>query len=675
MLLIGCLLAAGCTGNQAARLRSTPTNPVEKALQFDNWSGPRPSERTQQVLRTYALTEAARRDCATVLAELKQFHRQSPNDEVCYALAELSYLAAAKQERTSRQRAVDYYWNCVAYSYEYLFAPRFAPLRNPYDPHFRKACDLYNTALEKCLRIGQTSGGFEPGKTLKVSTSEGELALEVVPRGFSWQPEDFDRFEFVSDYEVGGLTNQYRTYGLGVPLIAIRHDRSRTPEEERYYPKQLSFPTTAFLRMHLTEDGAQTDRAVLELCDPLESTDVEIGALRVPLESDFSTPLAHFLSDKSLDSVATNGLLRVDQVEKLAGLYMLQPYQPGKIPVLMIHGLWSSPMTWMEMFNDLRSNPEIRQNYQFWFYLYPTGQPFVATAANLRHELQHVRRVFDPQNQEPAFDQQVLVGHSMGGLVARMMTIDSGDGFWQQISERPFAELNAEPEVRKQVEQLLFFRANPSIRRVVTIAAPHRGSDFSNQFTQYVGRKLITFPQRMMAYRSQLLRDNPGFFRDPKLLENNMTSIDSLAPGSPFLKLIEDAPKPPWVIYHNVVAVNVDPQSIKDEAALAKTDDGVVPYASAHLDEAVSEVLVRSPHSEAQRHPLTIIEVRRILFEHLQSLRQPQPPPQPSPVVPQFEPLPAPYYQPTQPTPQPVPMLPPLAESFTPYSPYGVQRR
>ena len=80
----------------------------------------------------------------------------------------------------------------------------------------------------------------------------------------------------------------------------------------------------------------------------------------------------------------TTGLLNPDKVKKLAGIYMLEPYQPGKIPVLMVHGLWSSPITWMEMFNDLRGDPELERNYQFWFYLYPTGQPFWRSATQLR---------------------------------------------------------------------------------------------------------------------------------------------------------------------------------------------------------------------------------------------------------------------------------------------------
>ena len=118
---------------------------------------------------------------------------------------------------------------------------------------------------------------------------------------------------------------------------------------------------------------------------------------------------------------------------------MLEPYEPGKIPVLMVHGLWSSPMTWMEMFNDLRSVPEIRKHYQFWFYEYPTGQPFWVSAAQMRHDLAKLRDVLDPRHLEPALDQMVLVGHSMGGLVSRLQTVDSGDGYWrtgQRLSAR-----------------------------------------------------------------------------------------------------------------------------------------------------------------------------------------------------------------------------------------------
>ena len=158
------------------------------------------------------------------------------------------------------------------------------------------------------------------------------------------------------------------------------------------------------------------------------------------------------------------------------GLYMVQPYEPGKIPVLLVHGLWSTPMTWMEMFNDLRSQPEIRDRYQFWFYLYPTAQPFWLSAAQLRRDLAKVRNVLDPRHEEPALDQMVLIGHSMGGLISRLQTVQSGDEFWRLVSREPLPQIKAEPEVRQKLQETFFFQPNPSIRRVVTIGTPFHGS-------------------------------------------------------------------------------------------------------------------------------------------------------------------------------------------------------
>ena len=115
---------------------------------------------------------------------------------------------------------------------------------------------------------------------------------------------------------------------------------------------------------------------LLELHDPLDAKDIVVGDRRVPLESDLSTPLAYFLDRPKLNQLADYGLIRPDRAAALTGLYMLQPYEPNKIPVVLVHGLWSSPLTWTEMYNDLRSQPEISRHYQIWFYLYPTGQPF-----------------------------------------------------------------------------------------------------------------------------------------------------------------------------------------------------------------------------------------------------------------------------------------------------------
>jgi hypothetical protein len=112
--------------------------------------------------------------------------------------------------------------------------------------------------------------------------------------------------------------------------------------------------------------------AKLSLLNPLEQVYVQVNERWIPLESDITTPMAYFLNDPLLNTnvFATFALLNADFAKDFQGIYMLEPYDPKKIPVVMIHGLWSSPVTWLQMFNDLRADPDIRQHYQFWFCLY-----------------------------------------------------------------------------------------------------------------------------------------------------------------------------------------------------------------------------------------------------------------------------------------------------------------
>lgn len=119
------------------------------------------------------------------------------------------------------------------------------------------------------------------------------------------------------------------------------------------------------------------------------------------------------------------------------GLSLLQPYVRGKIPVVFVHGLWSSPWSWERMVEALEADPAIKGRFQLWTFGYSTDDPFPYSAYLLRKNLNDVRTQIDPQKTDPSFDQMVLVGHSMGGLVSKMIVVDSGDRLWHLLSERP----------------------------------------------------------------------------------------------------------------------------------------------------------------------------------------------------------------------------------------------
>jgi hypothetical protein len=271
----------------------------------------------------------------------------------------------------------------------------------------------------------------------------------------------------------------------------------------------------------------------------------------------------------------------------------------------------------MPMFNDLRSFPELRKNYQFWFYHYPTGQPFWMSATQLRSDLAELRARLDGDHRYPALDQMVVVGHSMGGLVSRMQTIESGQEFWHILSDKPFEEVRGRPEDIENLSRGLFFHPNPAIRRVVTIGTPHRGSAFANDTTRWIGRKVIKLPTMMVSTGQSLVKENPGLFRSTDLLTTN-TSIDSLSPDSPLFPAMLRAPRAPWVIYHNIIGLKPS-RGFFGESDVRS--DGVVDVESAHMDDVASEIVVTAEHQTIHHTPRAILEVRRILIEHLEMLR------------------------------------------------------
>ncbi len=618
LLALLLLLPAGCSTDWIT-VRDAPRNPLSERLQLGSWSGPTMTDRTALILRRHGLNPEEEPE--ELLAPLSQVCRNEVSAESTYAFAEVAFLAGESAADRDEHAALDHYCRAASESFRFLFDPRLAAQRNPYDPLYRGASDLYNGSVDAVLRIIKENGELSPSRLANGSVESGFLDVSIIARDGPWQADAFERFELAADYEVGGLTNEYRTYGLGVPLVAVRRHEDETPTKDAYYPPGLAVPLTAFLRPvswdHWHPEGPEArHQVVLELYNPLKATNVHVGPHRVPIESDLTTPLAYFLNEAELEPFATKGLLRPSQDKNK--LFFAQPYEPDKIPVVFVHGLWSDPTSWAEMLNELRATPAIRARYQFWFYMYPTGQPFWYSAAELRKQLADVRMQVDPEHQSPGMDQMVLIGHSMGGLVSKMQIVDSGEQFWQAVSEKPFGEIESDKEVTTRLASTFFFRPNPSVRRVVTIGSPHRGSSYANATTKWLAGKIVRLPGDLVESVQRLAGMNPGIFRSGFSPENE-TSIDSLSADSPILPVLLDAPRPPGVRFHNVVG----------RKSPTADGDGIVSVTSAALDNVDSQLVVSAKHVDLHRNPLTILEVRRILLEHIQELdrwtNRPQP--------------------------------------------------
>jgi pimeloyl-ACP methyl ester carboxylesterase len=644
------LTLAGCS--YGITVRQVSDRPLLAAWQASVTANEELSERTLQTLRRLDLLTLYRSRPAEAVARVHAFAVDHATPDLLFALAEMSYVLGRHAEKQESSEAVVCYYHCAGYAYHYLFDPRpedqaafnsvlktqpdqllsaFSP-QNPdpnpltldlrprtavFDPRFRLACDLYNAALAKCIRAAQRSGRLDPRHVLHLPCPDGhEFALSVTHTGFAWSAEEFGPLLFCADYQVIGLDNQFRGYGLGVPLIGTRLPTASASDKQAHYPRNVSFPVTAIFRFEgsLADLGAQRCGR-LELYNPLHVQRIQVAEYAVPLETDLTTPLAFFLSKTDLEEVELRGFFRPDSLRNRTGIYLFEPYQPGKIPVVMVHGLLSSPLTWTPLFNELQGDPAIRKNYQFWFYLYPTGDPYLETAADLHQVLQQLRSELDPQGRDPALGKMVLVGHSMGGLVSKLMTIRSGDTFWRLVSKEPFEDLKGAAADRDELRRVFFFEEDPAVKRVIFLGTPHHGSKLSPSLPARLLASFIRLPRRLVTATSDLARENPGFRPGSGKTANPElpTSIDLLTPGAPALELLAAERSSPAVHYHSIIGVAFG----EGKAG----SDGVVPYASAHIDGVDSEVVVPADHFHVHQHPGSMLEVRRILLEHARAVR------------------------------------------------------
>ena len=176
--------------------------------------------------------------------------------------------------------------------------------------------------------------------------------------------------------------------------------------------------------------------------------------------------------------------------------------------------------------------------------------------------------------------------------------------------------MKLQPATRDELEQVVYFQREPQIRRVVFIATPHGGSQLSPSLIGRLGDKLAGMPKRATRTLRDLTMENPEL----RHLDEMPTSIDELAPDSPVLRALATKRPATGVHYHSIVGVTAESCNPLEEW-LTGIDahvpgDGVVPYKSAHLDGAESEVVVSADHTHVHHHPLAILELRRILLEH-----------------------------------------------------------
>ncbi len=528
--------------------------------------------------------------------------------ESLVALANLADRIGSRRLKADPLTALPWFRDAAAYS-------RFALARNETGEDANvlrsQAIARHNHAVSQLLRCaGAVPQAGNPKwrshlAAAGVEVASPSAALASLPLNEIWVAADLD----VKNLEHVGWN------GLGVPLVTVSHFHNRRQSPDRFLPEKLNTPATGVVSTQggLEYGAWRTAPVVLGLFDPKVQATIPLAGSggEIRLAGDLTAALeSQFLQDETrLADLALGGLLRPDQFSVAPAILMQAPHQPGKIPVLFIHGLASNPGAWMKMVNRLQADPFLRNRYEFWFAYYPTGATLMSSALRIRGELHALRESIDPTHADPALDQMVVVGHSLGGVLTKQLVQSSGRALEAGLFTRPISDVKMSSETQAKLSQMLYFEPEPSVRRVVYIASPHRGSNTANRAIGRISSALVSRPEQIEKMHTEIIEMNGEQVFLPEFRRRPPNSIDNLEWNSPILKTLSGLPIAPGVEYHSIVA------TMWPMAPRSMWTDGVVSYESAHRDGAASELVVKHNHL-ANETPEAAQEVRRILRLH-----------------------------------------------------------
>lgn len=579
----------------------------------------RPGVASRQVLLRLGLFERFEDDPEGVLRELHARTLAEMNADQLFALAEYAEVHA------EHSGVIAYHVAAALYAYAFLFPEDGTPLPDSLDPRVRTAASLYNRAIASAFA---STGSAEAMGKVTLPEHVGRIELSFDETQLRWGQRRLSDFVPASGLEVRGLRNRYRRAGIGAPFASLPmlEPGVELRPEDALVMDRMRIPVAVFLRFEAPRAGLRegVQRARVEVYNAREHEAVQVMGRSIPAEFETSAALALSLDGAPVWDTEIAGFRNPTSVPESGLVRLWGPHQPGRIPVVFVHGTASSAARWAEMINEFDSDPAIRQHYEFWFFTYPTGNPILYSAHLLRSWLRRVVDTLDPQGSDAGLRRMVLIGHSQGGLLAKLQVISSGTRFWNNVSDVPFDQVKLTAATREMLRASMFFEPSPFVRRVIFISTPQRGSFVAANWPGRLATRLTQAPGRLMSLPLDLARAGialPGAavdlvqgdlddLRVRRALNRLPSSVDNMNPSSPFIRAIAGLRVEPPVIAHSIIPVTQGPPADGQ-------NDGVVEFSSASIEEARSELVVFQSGHSVQSNPEAIQEVRRILLEQL----------------------------------------------------------
>ena len=370
--------------------------------------------------------------------------------------------------------------------------------------------------------------------------------------------------------------------GVGLPVVA-RRPAPRDPNAPR---AGYHLPATLVAQPGGTPSRAACCEAALVDPDAVEQVPTAAGTL--PVAMDLYAPLrvTKATGVRPLDGIAN--LVRPGRFTREPRIVFLQPFDAQKTPLVLVHGLLSTPGIWKPLVTQLLADPRIRDCCQLWFFYNPTGQPVPLSALQLREALN------DVVARTGLTRKMLLIGHSMGGILSRAQV----SRFSPKVAEQVLPGVLALSDYSR-VRRALVFEPRTDVSRVVFLFVPHRGSRLAANGFGALAIRLIRLPDTLLNEAEYAIEQLAGLER-----RRLPTSIHGLSPRSPFLRALSAAT--PTVPVHSIIGN-------RGRGDGSAGSDGVVPVRSARVAGAASELVVPTGHGGFD-HPAAVAELKRIIL-------------------------------------------------------------
>ncbi len=517
----------------------------------------------------------------------------------------------------------------IRYSYAYMFKTKRGPQDRIFDNRQVQIRDFYNQGISKL--VNSYALRFKPNEV----SNQINVGNSTYNINFDYYPELKKRKieQLMSTYSLNfsGLRSITRRDGFGSEFLVVLPDESAVPGAKfKYIVDPLTYKyqnginpnihQARYLAATLTaepmnansiEDILNSAAFQIKAYDPYKYEKLNIGNKEYPLAANFSAPYGLWLAQNNLGKSAYLSLIDRDEQLTMPHLYMLEPYNPNKKVIVLIHGLASSPEAWIRLTNDIMGDNVLREHYQVWQVFYSTNMPIIESRYQIYSLL--TQAFGQVGNTAPAKKDAVLIGHSMGGIIARLLVSDAdvSQQALKMMSARQLTKYKNMPVVQNR----LVMKDVPNFTRAIFLSTPHRGTAFADRWFTKVARKIIKLPGAFLSAMADVLtqeEDLKDLFKeiDHGLIQNGPSDLSH---KSKFMALTEDIQPRPGMKYHSIIGNATHSDDIN-----IMTDD-IVPYKSAHLDGAISEKIIKGGHS-IQETPEAVLELRRILRLHLTEL-------------------------------------------------------